>query len=286
MRRQNGIRLAVATTAVALSVTACGNGTPKSVQNLGSTGKAATGNVLAKARESGVLRVSNTQANPPYSMVDGNNQVVGFDVDVARELARRMGIAKVTFIPGTFQTFIPGLQADKWDAVIAGLTITEERKKQVDFSCPYQVNAVSIFAKQGTGGVSALSDLVGKRIAVSAGSSQEQEARGIKDAKVLSYDNSTLALSDVASGRADAYIGSRFTGAYFAQKNKLAVAPVGADLSSETNGMAFAKGQTELVAAANKALSAMIADGTLARISTKWLGGLDVTKDLPKGQQC
>jgi cystine transport system substrate-binding protein len=264
----------------------CGSGTPAGVDNLPAAGQSRKGDVLATARSKGVLRVANTQANPPYSLVGKSNQVTGFDVDVANEIARRLGIEKVEFVVGTFQTFIPGLQAGKWDAVIAGLTVTDERKKQVEFSCPYQVNGVSIFVSDRTTGIATEADLAGKRVAVSAGSKQEEQARKISGAKVLTYDNSTLALKDVATGRADAYIGSKFTGAYLAEKNGLAVKPVEGYLSSEVNAMAFPKGQGELTEAANKALADMISDGTLSTMSRHWLGGLDVAAELRQQPAC
>ncbi len=286
-RHRHRLSLLLAATLLPLALSAgCGNGTPAGVDNLPAAGHAREGDVLTAVRSKGVLRVANTQANPPYSMVDKSNHVVGFDVDVANEVAKRLGITKVEFVVGTFQTFIPGLQAGKWDAVVAGLTVTEERKKQVDFSCPYQVNGVSIFVADGNPTISTEADLAGKRVAVSAGTKQEEQARAIRGAKVLTYDNSTLALKDVATGRADAYIGSKFTGAYLAEQNGLTVKPVSGYLSSEVNAMAFPKGQQELTKAADNALADMISDGTLSEISRHWLGGLDVATELRRKAAC
>jgi ABC-type amino acid transport substrate-binding protein len=286
MIRRRHVLLFAATLLPLVLAAGCGSGTPAGASNLPAAGKQRAGDVLATARSKGVLRVANTQANPPYSMIDKSNKVVGFDVDVANEIARRLGIKKVEFVPGTFQTFIPGLESDKWDAVIAGLTITDERKQQVDFSCPYQVNGVSIFVADRNTSISKEADLTGKRVAVSAGGTQEQQARKINGAKVLTYDNSTLALKDVATGRADAYIGSKFTGAYLAEQSGLALKSVAGYLSSELNGMAFPKGQEELKKAADRALADMISDGTLSKISRQWLGGLDVAAELKQQPAC
>lgn len=278
---------AAVTAAVAVMAlgSACGFGTPAGVGDI-TAGNARGGNVLDAVRASGTLRVSNTQSNPPYSFVDESNQLVGFDVDVARELARRMGIRNVEFVPGNFQTFIPGLNANKWDAVVSGLTVTEERQKQVAFSCPYQVNEVSIFVAQGARQVSAPQELSGKRVAVSAGTTQEEQVRTIPNVQVLAYDNSTLALRDVATGRADAYVGSKFTGAYLAKQNNLNVVPSAGYLSREVNGIAFPGGQKEMADVADTALRGMIADGTLSAISRKWLGGLDVVDSLKQTKAC
>lgn len=279
-------RTAALAAGIALLATGCGTGAPASVDDLATDGATREGDVLEQIRADGVLRVSNTQANPPYSFVDDSNNVVGFDVDVAEEIASRMGIDEVEFIVGTFQTFIPGLQSDKWDVVVSGLTITEERQEQVDFSCPYQVNDIAIFVAEGTEGIEDEADLVGRSIAVTAGGTQEELARGIEGATVLTYDNATLALSDVATGRADAYIGGKFTGAYLADQSNLDVSPAEGYLSREINAMAFPKGQEELIAAADEALAEMIDDGTLSDISREWLGGLDMVEGLNELPDC
>jgi len=271
---------------IALLAAGCGSGEPADVDDLATDGATREGDVLEQIRADGVLRVANTQANPPYSFVDESNNVVGFDVDVAEEIASRIGIDEVEFIVGTFQTFIPGLQSDKWDVVVSGLTITEERQEQVDFSCPYQVNDVAIFVAQGVEGIEEEADLAGRRIAVTAGGTQEEQANQIEGATVLTYDNATLALSDVAAGRADAYIGSKFTGAYLADQNNLDVSPAEGYLSREINAMAFPKGQEELIAAADEALAEMIDDGTLSDISREWLGGLDMVEGLSELPDC
>lgn len=286
-RRHQIVRRTAALAAwIALLATGCGTGAPAGVDDLATDGATREGDVLEQIRADGVLRVSNTQANPPYSFVDESNNVVGFDVDVAEEIASRMGIDEVEFIVGTFQTFIPGLQSDKWDVVVSGLTITEERQGQVDFSCPYQVNDIAIFVARGIEGIEEEADLAGRRIAVTAGGTQEELANQIEGATVLTYDNATLALSDVATGRADAYIGGKFTGAYLAEQSDLDVTPAEGYLSREINAMAFPKGQEELIAAANEALAEMIDDGTLSEISREWLGGLDMVEGLSELPDC
>jgi cystine transport system substrate-binding protein len=279
-------RAAVVAAAFSLLASACGNGTPGNAADIADSGDNRAGNVLKQVRESGTLRVANTQANPPYSFIDESGDLVGYDVDVAEEVASRMGIDNVEFVVGTFQTFIPGLQSDKWDAAVSGLTITDERKAQVEFSCPYQVNDVAIFVGSDVEGVTEEADLENKKIAVTAGGTQEAQANAIDGTSVLTYDNSTLALRDVATGRADAYIGSKFTGAYLAEQNDLHVEPAEGYLSREVNAMAFPKGQEDLTEAANDALAEMIEDGTLSELSRTWLGGLDIVEGLDELPEC
>lgn len=274
-RRWAGVTAGVA--AVTLILTACGPAEPDS-----------SANMLESLREGGVIRVANTQVNPPFSFVDENSKVVGYDVDVAEELASRLGIDKVEYLPGTFQTFIPGLEADKWDAVVAGLTITDERKQQVDFTCSYLVNEVSAFSAPGTidpAEFKSEKDLSGKKVAVTSGGVQEQKISEIDGVEVMTFDNATLALRDVATGRSDMYVGAKFTGAYLADKNDLDVQPIDVELGgllpTEVTGIAFPKGETEMVDATNTAIGEMIEDGTLTQISKKWFSGLDVVSTLP-----
>lgn len=237
------------------------------------TAAAATGGrLLEQVKAKGVLRVANPQTSPPYSLRDEKNEVVGFDVDMANDLVKRLGIPKVEFIQGTFDTFIPGLQSDKWDVVIAGQAITEERKLQVDFSLPYRVSTVTIFVHQDNTTIKSLDDLRGKRIAVPTGSSDLKTAQGVQGAEVKTYENATLALTDVSLGRADGYLGSRFVGLYLAQKAGLKVKATAANIGLEQNAMSFKKGETAFKAEVDKAIRAMAADGTLTSISKKWFG--------------
>ncbi|MFE9650375.1 transporter substrate-binding domain-containing protein [Streptomyces sp. NPDC006365] len=244
-------------------------------------------NTLDTARSKGTLRVALTEANPPWNFLDANKPA-GYDVDVAYELAERLGIDKVEFIGSDFGNFIGGVQANRFDIVISGQTITDERKKQVDFSRPYEVNGVSVFVGEDNTSLTGLPSLRGKRIAVTEGTTQADYARTkIPDAQIKTYKNATLALTDVGRGRADAALVSKFQGAYLADKNNLPVKASGALLETEVNGMTFRKGQKDFKQKVDKALGEMIDDGTLSAISRRWLGGLDMAeelRDLPADQ--
>ncbi|MEV1240473.1 transporter substrate-binding domain-containing protein [Nonomuraea sp. NPDC050022] len=257
-------------TALTITLSACGHSS------------ADAADLLRRVKESGTLRVAQTQANPPWNFLDGGKPA-GYDVDVANELAKRLGIAKVEFVASNYQSFIAGVQAGRFDAVVAGQTITPERAKQVDFSRPYQVNGISIFVADANSDITGLTDLQGKKIAVTAGTTQAAFAKkSIADADIKTYDNATLGLTEVARGRADAVLASRFQGAFLAAKNNLKVKAAGPLLESEVNGISFAKGSASFKQAVDKALNDMIADGTLTAISRKWLGGLDMTQELAK----
>ncbi|MDH6522211.1 transporter substrate-binding domain-containing protein [Streptomyces sp. SAI-090] len=239
-------------------------------------------NTLDSARSKDTLRVALTEANPPWNFLK-DNKPAGYDVDVAHELAKRLGIGKVEFVGSDFGSFIGGVQAGRFDIVISGQTITDERKKQVGFSRPYEVNGVSVFVRAGNTSLTGPSSLRGRTIAVSEGTTQAEYARTkIPGARVKTYKNATLALTDVGQGRADAALVSKFQGAYLADKNNLRVRAAGSLLETEVNGMTFRKGQKDLKQKVDKALNGMIDDGTLSAISRRWLGGLDMAAELRK----
>ena len=230
--------------------------------------------LLGRVTEAGVLRVANPQTSPPYSFRDENDELLGFDVDFANEIGERMGL-EIEFIQGTFDTFIPGLDTDRWDVVIAGQAITEERLEQVDFSHPYRVSTVTIFLNcddPTLDDVTDLPDLEGRSIAVLAGSSDVERAESVPDAELVTYENATLALTDLDLGRVDSYIGSRFVGSYVARESGLNVCPTAAALTLEQNAMSFSKGEEAFKAEMDRLVLEMIADGTIAELSVKWFG--------------
>jgi len=247
-----------------------------------STRSTAAGDVLDRVRNAGTVRVALTEANPPWNFLDAaSSQPTGYDVDVAHELARRLNVGKVEFIASNFQSFIEGVRANRFDMVISGQTITPQRSEQVDFSRPYEVNGVSIFVRAGNRSINGLSDLAGRRVGVSAGTTQEKLARDkIAGADVRTYENATLGLTDLGHGGVDAMLVSRFQGSFLADRNGLPVKAAGGLLEREINGMSFEKDSPRFKQAVDQALTAMIDDGTLSEISRRWLGGLDMAAEL------
>jgi len=230
--------------------------------------------LLARITDAGVLRVANPQTSPPYSFRDENDEVLGFDVDFANEIGERMGL-EIEFIQGTFDTFIPGLDTNRWDVVIAGQAITEERLEQVDFSHPYRVSSVTIFLNcddPELANVHDLPDIAGRSIAVLAGSSDVERAESVPDAELLTYENATLAMTDLDLGRVDSYIGSRYVGTYVAEESGLNVCASDAELTLEQNAMSFSKGEEAFKAEMDRLVLEMAEDGTIAELSTKWFG--------------
>ncbi|MFL9927278.1 transporter substrate-binding domain-containing protein [Herbaspirillum lusitanum] len=229
--------------------------------------------ILANARATGVIRVANTQSSPPWSLLDDKLQVAGYDVEVAKEVARRIGVAKVVFVADSFKNFVDGLKVGKYDLVMNDVTPTPEREKQIDFSAPYGVEEFRIFVLNANSDIKEKTDLKAKRVGVTTGSSNETWARAnLKESDIRTYDNGGFVFNDLANGRIDAVIVSHFGGMKYATVNKLPIKEVGKPLTFQLSAAGMVKGQPALKSAVNKAIADMIADGTIDRLSRKWVG--------------
>lgn len=228
---------------------------------------------LAAAKAAGVLRVANTQSSPPWSLLDDHNQPAGYDVEIAREVGRRIGVPKVVFVADSFKNFVEGLKSGKYELVMNDLTPTPERSRQVDFGTPYGVEDFRIFVRAENTDIQGRGNLKSKRIGVTTGSTNESWSRShLVDSDIRSYDNGGLVFNDLGSGRLDAVIISHFGGQKYANVNHLPVKEVGEPLIYQLSAPALRKNQPALLEAVNQAIAAMMADGTIERLAKKWVG--------------
>lgn len=229
--------------------------------------------ILARVRAAGAIRIANTQSSPPWSMVDAQHQPAGYDVEVAREMARRMGIRRVVFIADTYKNFVEGLKGDKYDVVMNDLTPTAERAKQVDFAEPYGVEDFRIFVRRENTTIRQRADLAGKRVGVTTGTTNESWARtNLTRSDIRAYDNGGFVFADLNYRRIDAVITSHFSGQRYIEMIGLPLKEVGPPLVFQLSAPALARGQAPLRQAVSAALASMRADGTLDRLAKKWLG--------------
>jgi len=229
-------------------------------------------NILDEARASGVIRIANTQSSPPWTYIGDDNQPAGYDVEVAKEVAKRIGVAHIQFIADSGKNFVEGLKAGKYEMVMNDMTPTPERAKQVDFSTPYGVEDFRIFV-HNRAAIMDLGDLTGKRVGVTTGSSNESWARAnLKSSEIVAYDNGGLVFNDLAIGRIDATISSYFGGTRYAKDRSLPIKNVGPILTYQLSAAAMPPGQPELKAAVSDAINAMIADGTIDLLAKRWVG--------------
>lgn len=228
---------------------------------------------LQRIKEAGEIRIANTQTSPPWSFIDAENKPSGYDVAMAKEVAKRIGVPKVVFIADTYKNFVEGLKADKYDLVMNDLTPTKERALQVDFSDPYGVEEFRIFLLATNNDIHERADLAGKSVGVTAGSSNESWShKNLTQSVIRTYDNGGLVFNDLANGRVDVVIASWFSGENYRVVNKLPLKAVGAPLTYQVSAAAMRKGSESLKTAVNKAISEMIADGTVEAYSKHYVG--------------
>jgi lysine-arginine-ornithine-binding protein len=231
----------------------------------------------AAAKEWKEVRIATEGAYKPFNYYDANKNLVGLDIDLANAVCARMKV-KCTFTAQDWDGLIPGLQANKYDAIVASMSITPERKKQVDFTTKYYSAPFAFVAKKGAkiGDISPAA-LKGKTIGAQAGTVMEQfvEEKYGKTAKTKFYRTQDEANLDLVAGRIDLVLGEKFPLYDWLQTDGKGFEIVGKDLADkkytgEGIGIAVRKTDKDLLAKMNKALTEIRADGTHAKIAKKY----------------
>ncbi|MEW9096914.1 MAG: ABC transporter substrate-binding protein [Clostridiaceae bacterium] len=240
----------------------CGNN-EKQVENI---------NSLDRVKKEGVLLIGLNDTYPPMEFRDENNNLVGFDIDLGNELAKKIGV-KAEFVKNDWKGIILSLKSKKYNMVLSSMTITEERKKEIDFSEPYILGGQKIVVKKENTSIKDAEDLKGKTVGVQLGTTGEMAAQkidGIKDIK--KYDGITEAFNDLSVGRVDAVIADGQVGGYYLKKRGGDLVLLDAKLSEENVGIGFRKEDKELRDAIQKAFNELKEEGTLSELSEKWFG--------------
>lgn len=228
-------------------------------------------NSLARVKKAGVIVFGSDTTYAPFEWIDPQTgNAVGFDVDLANLLASKIGV-KTQIVTADFSGIIPALQTGKFDAIISSMTITEERKKEVDFSDPYYNSGQILAVQASNNSITKPEDLNGKTVGVQTGTTGEEAAKKIKGVTIRSYPDIQLALSDLENGRIDAVINDLPVSQYYA-KTHPKIKLVGDLFTTEQYGIAFRKDEPELRDAINNALKEIKADGEYAALYKKWFG--------------
>ncbi|WP_321948361.1 transporter substrate-binding domain-containing protein [Paraburkholderia sp. J10-1] len=235
--------------------------------------------LLETVKSNGVLRVGLEGTYPPFDYRNATGELEGFDVDVAKALASRLGV-KAQFIPTEWSGILAGLQAGKFDVIVNQVTITPQRKQALDFSQPYTFSAAQLIQRANDKrDFTSLDEFKGdKKLGVTLGTNYDQMARAVTGINAQTYPGAAEKLSDLASNRIDATLDDRLMLPYIIKTSHLPLR-AGAVLkgADQEMGIPFRKGNPEFEKAINGALSAMKDDGTLKKISMHWFG-TDVTQ--------
>lgn len=231
-------------------------------------------NELEQIKKAGVIKVGTMGTYPPYTFLNDKKEVDGFDPDIAKEIAKRLGVT-AEFTTQDFSGLIPSLQAEKFDIVISQVTITDERKKQIDFTDSYITNNVKIIVNTKNTDITKLEDFNGKTIGVGLGTNDETYLRTevlpkVGDFKIKTYDDVITSLKDLDAGRIDATINNLYALKPIVDENGFQIKAVGEPIKSDMAGVALRQDNAELRDAMNKALADMKADGTYDTLFKKW----------------
>ena len=211
---------------------------------------------------------------PPMGFRNEKNELVGFDISMAQEATRRMGI-EAEFKPIDWSAKEAELNGKRVDMLWNGLTITEERKKNIAFTSPYMENhQIIVVPKSST--IKTKAELADKVVGIQDGSSaidavqRDPIAASLKELK--KFGDNVTALMDLSTGRLDAVVLDEVVGRYYTAKRPDDYAVLEDNFGTEEYGVGLRKDDSALLAGLQKALDEMKADGSAARISTEWFG--------------
>lgn len=231
----------------------------------------ASADELAEIKDRGVIRIAMSGAYPPFNFVNEQNEVVGFDPAIGREIAERMGL-EAEIVTTAWDGIIGGLLANKYDAIVGSMSITPERDEVVDFVGPYYTTKRAVFTKPDSE-IKSVSQLAEATLGVTLGETHEQWARE-QGYNIRTYKGLPELLLELENGRVDAIVNDSIA-AILAMKETGQEFVMLPDLETEVigAGIAIREGNPELKAEMQAALDSMMEDGTYLEIAEKWVGG-------------
>jgi len=211
---------------------------------------------------------------PPMEFVSENKEIIGFDTDYMKAVAKEAGF-DVEFKNVAWDGIFSGLEGGKYDAVCSSVTITDERKKTMDFSLPYfKVRQALVVPKTST--AKSLEDMKGQMVGAQIGTTGYFAVKAVKGIEPKSYDEIGLAMEDLFNGRIAGVVCDDPVAAQYALQRadyaaKLKIAAV-LDTGDEYYGVAIKKGNTEVLDLINKGIKAVQEKGIDKELRTKWIG--------------
>jgi polar amino acid transport system substrate-binding protein len=230
--------------------------------------------IAASTAQAETLKIATEGAYPPFNYVDSNNQLHGFDVDIANALCERMKV-ECTIVAQDWEGIIPALLAKKYDAVVASMIATDERKKKIAFSNHYYRTPLSVAVPKDSDITDAQTNFKGRTVGAQASSTQAiyaEDHYGPAGADVKFYPTLDEANSDLAAGRVDGVIADKFPLLAWAESTGKDCCKIIGDVNGTTADASIAvrKEDNALRERLNKALDEIVADGTYKKISSRY----------------
>ncbi|AGL84029.1 transporter substrate-binding domain-containing protein [Pseudomonas protegens] len=230
--------------------------------------------IAASTAQAETLKIATEGAYPPFNYVDSNNQLHGFDVDIANALCKQMQV-ECQIVAQDWEGIIPALLAKKYDAVVASMIATDERKKKIAFSNHYYRTPLSVAVAKDSDITDAQTNFKGRTVGAQASSTQAiyaEDHYGPAGADVKFYPTLDEANSDLAAGRVDGVIADKFPLLAWAESAGKDCCKIIGDVNGTTADASIAvrKEDNALRERLNKALDAIVADGTYKQISSRY----------------
>jgi len=224
-----------------------------------------------KGRE---IKIGSDTTYPPFETVDEKTKaIVGFDPDLMDEVCRR-GNCKAKFTTTAWDGIFVALAQGQFDAVVSGVTITEERRKAVEFSEPYLRYGQVVLVRSEESAITGVDSLSTKKVAVQTGTTNDEKATALQKEKkvgdIKRYETFALAVKALINKDVDAVIIDSYAADGFIGVEPGKLKKVGESFTSEALGIALKQGDTTLKQAFDTALAAMKTDGTMDRLYKKW----------------
>lgn len=235
--------------------------------------------LLAQIKEKGTITVAMEGTWAPWTYHDADDNLVGYDVEVAQNIAKKLGV-EVNFVEGEWDGLLAGLDDGRYDIMVNGVGVTEERAEKYNFSTPYAYNRTAVIVRGDYDEINSMEDLEGKTTAntISSTYATQAEAHG---ATVTGVDDLNQTIELLLSGRIDATLNAEVVFADYVKEHPEANIKI-ATFSDEVEKVAIPirKGDdtATLLAAVNDALKEMSEDGTLTALSEKYFG-TDISKE-------
>lgn len=236
------------------------------------------------ASKSDVLRVGMEVGYPPMEMLDpaDGKTVVGFDVDVAKEVAKRLEYKDIEIVSTAWDGIFAALDTNKFDVIISSVSIKPDRQEAYSLTKAYVANKQVLVTKKGDDSIKA-PDQEGKKIGLQQGTTAEtyvkdEIAKG-KKIDYQAYQKVTQPFADLKIGRIDAILVDVVVAGYYVVQDKESYQITWESPDKEPMALCFSKKNADLREKANKVLDEMQADGTMEKISVKWFSQ-DITKGL------
>ncbi|WP_456279302.1 amino acid ABC transporter substrate-binding protein [Bacillus sp. AK128] len=232
--------------------------------------------LLTNIQEIGELKIGTEGTYPPFTFHDETGELTGFDVEIAREVAARLGVEPV-FLETQWDAMFAGLDAERFDMIANQVGIRPDRQEKYDFSDPYISSSAVLVTQKDNEAVSSFEDIAGLKAAQSLTSNYADIAKE-HGAEITGVEGFNQAIELLSSGRVDVTINDKLSVLDFLKQKPdapIKIAATSEDASQ--SGLMFRQDNETLVEAVNQALTEMKEDGTYLEISEKWFGE-DVSK--------